>query len=314
MAKSISQRSQLIFPVCQIERILKQDHKRRNGIRTKRVTTCAAVFLATVLEYVMAEVLELAGNECLNDKRKSIQDRHIFRALNDDDEIRALIYNTEQTTTPCMTIDDLINIKPKKEHKANNSVDVEFFMYDQSNVKLVKSMKLKSINTPLQRKSICQNMLQLDPMFITKVPRKPYEFDPIHQNEINPFYLYPFRANNAAQKRTNHLIYIFSIDLFWESDQLKQIWTFFDRFQEAISRCVDVPDAAYSMLEVEYPRFCELLTILIQNPYVQRFIFKHKRLWKPLLSFHLKLMRCARGYKNQWQKMRVIDAVYWKRR
>eukprot|EP01083_Nonionella_stella_P056879 149561_1 len=88
MAKSISQRSQLIFPVCQIERILKQDHKRRNGIRTKRVTTCAAVFLATVLEYVMAEVLELAGNECLNDKRKSIQDRHIFRALNDDDEIR----------------------------------------------------------------------------------------------------------------------------------------------------------------------------------------------------------------------------------
>eukprot|EP01083_Nonionella_stella_P069649 185784_1 len=49
------------------------------------------------------------------------------------------------------------------------------------------------------------------------------------------------------------------IDLFLESDQLKQIWSFFDRIHKSISRRVDAPDAAYFMWAVEYPRFCVLL-------------------------------------------------------
>merc|ERR1719482_2694461 len=44
----------------------------------------SAVYMGAVIEYLLAEVLELAGN-CARDKRKTIQPRHIMMAVEMDD-------------------------------------------------------------------------------------------------------------------------------------------------------------------------------------------------------------------------------------
>ncbi|KAJ7245118.1 histone-fold-containing protein [Mycena haematopus] len=77
---SSSEKAGLQFPVARIRRFLKIQHDR------KRVTVSSAVYLAAVLEYLMAELLELAGN-CANDMgRKNITPRHILLAIKNDNE------------------------------------------------------------------------------------------------------------------------------------------------------------------------------------------------------------------------------------
>jgi len=69
--KARSIRAGLQFPVGRISRFL------RKGRYGARVGGGAAVYLAAVLEYLAAEILELAGNAALDMKRKRITPRHI---------------------------------------------------------------------------------------------------------------------------------------------------------------------------------------------------------------------------------------------
>merc|ERR1712023_229366 len=71
--KSISRsaRAGLQFPVGRIHRFLKSASS-RNG----RVGAAAAVYSAAILEYLTAEVLELAGNASKDLKVKRISPRH----------------------------------------------------------------------------------------------------------------------------------------------------------------------------------------------------------------------------------------------
>ena len=55
-AKSRSSRAGLQFPVGRIHRLL------RKGNYAKRVGAGAPVYMAAVMEYLVAEILELAGN------------------------------------------------------------------------------------------------------------------------------------------------------------------------------------------------------------------------------------------------------------
>ncbi|RYG62261.1 hypothetical protein EON64_18050 [archaeon] len=83
-AQSQSSRAGLAFPVGRISRFLKR------GKYASRVGAGAPVYLASVLEYLTAEVLELAGNAARDNKKTRIIPRHIQLAVRNDEELNKL--------------------------------------------------------------------------------------------------------------------------------------------------------------------------------------------------------------------------------
>ncbi|EDQ90457.1 uncharacterized protein MONBRDRAFT_3764, partial [Monosiga brevicollis MX1] len=83
-AKSRSSRAGLQFPVGRIHRHLK------NGNYAQRIGAGAPVYLAAVMEYLAAEILELAGNAAKDNKKTRISPRHIQLAVRNDEELNKL--------------------------------------------------------------------------------------------------------------------------------------------------------------------------------------------------------------------------------
>ena len=84
-AKSRSSRAGLQFPVGRIHRLL------RKGNYGTRVGAGAPVYLGAVLEYLAAEVLELAGNAARDNKKTRINPRHLQLAVRNDEELNRLL-------------------------------------------------------------------------------------------------------------------------------------------------------------------------------------------------------------------------------
>ena len=82
---SRSSKAGLQFPVGRIARFLRQ------GRYAQRVGTGAPVYLAAVLEYLTAEVLELSGNYAKQLKKSRIVPRCIFMAVKEDPELDQLL-------------------------------------------------------------------------------------------------------------------------------------------------------------------------------------------------------------------------------
>ena len=84
-SKTRSTRAGLQFPVGRIHRYLKR------GNYSERVGAGAPVYLAAVLEYLTAEILELAGNAARDNKKLRINPRHLQLAIRNDDELDTLL-------------------------------------------------------------------------------------------------------------------------------------------------------------------------------------------------------------------------------
>ena len=84
-SKSRSSRAGLQFPVGRIHRLL------RKGNYAQRVGAGAPVYLAAVMEYLAAEVLELAGNAARDNKKSRIIPRHLQLAIRNDEELNKLL-------------------------------------------------------------------------------------------------------------------------------------------------------------------------------------------------------------------------------
>ncbi|XP_043922990.1 late histone H2A.2.2-like [Protopterus annectens] len=83
--KSRSSRAGLTFPVGRIHRLL------RRGNYAERIGSGAPVYLAAVLEYLTAEIMELAGNAARENKRNRITPRHIQLAVRNDEEFNKML-------------------------------------------------------------------------------------------------------------------------------------------------------------------------------------------------------------------------------
>ena len=75
----------LQFPVGRIGRYLKK------GKYATRLGAGAPVYLCAVLEYLCAEILELAGNAARDNKKSRIIPRHITLAVRNDEELNKFL-------------------------------------------------------------------------------------------------------------------------------------------------------------------------------------------------------------------------------
>ncbi|XP_018423819.1 PREDICTED: histone H2A, sperm-like [Nanorana parkeri] len=81
---SKSAKAGLQFPVGRIHRFLKK------GNYAERIGSGAGIYLAAILEYLCAEVLELSGNAARDNKKSRILPRHIQLAVRNDEELAKL--------------------------------------------------------------------------------------------------------------------------------------------------------------------------------------------------------------------------------
>ncbi|GLD47577.1 histone H2A-beta, sperm-like protein [Lates japonicus] len=94
-AKTRSSRAGLQFPVGRVHRL---------RVTMPSVSRCRApVYLAAVLEYLTAEILELAGNAARDNKKTRIIPRHLQLAVRNDEELNKLLGGVTTAQACCPT-------------------------------------------------------------------------------------------------------------------------------------------------------------------------------------------------------------------
>ena len=109
---TLSAKRGLTFPAARIHRFL----RRGSYGGTTRVSLDAACYLTAVLEYLCAEILELAGNAARDRKKVRITPRHIKLAISNDDELNNLLKDSiiKEGGACCYIHPDLIPNSNKK--------------------------------------------------------------------------------------------------------------------------------------------------------------------------------------------------------
>ena len=117
---SRSQRAGVTFPVGRIARYLKQ------GGYTKRVGAGAPVYMAACLEYIVAEVLEVAGNAAKDNKKGRIVPRFIQLAVRNDDELNTFFGSAVIASGGVLPNINQVLLPKKKKVKKGPSGSQEF--------------------------------------------------------------------------------------------------------------------------------------------------------------------------------------------
>jgi histone H2A len=99
------------FPVGRIQRYIKQ------GLYARRVGGSGGVYMAAVLEYVVAEIIEAAADVTDSMKALSITPRHIQLAIKKDDELSQLFAGCNVSTGGVLVHTDP-RLMPKQKGKA----------------------------------------------------------------------------------------------------------------------------------------------------------------------------------------------------
>lgn len=115
--RSRSSKADLKFPVGRIHRMI------REGRYAKRISNTAPVALAAVLEYLAAEIFELAGNASRDSKRARITPRHIQLAVRNDEELSRLLSNVTIASGGVLPAIHTALIKKPKESKKAKAVE-----------------------------------------------------------------------------------------------------------------------------------------------------------------------------------------------
>ncbi|KAK0533593.1 histone H2A [Tilletia horrida] len=115
-----SAKAGLQFPVGRIHRLL------RNGNYAQRVGAGAPVYLAAVLEYLAAEILELAGNAARDNKKSRIIPRHLQLAIRNDEELNKLLGSVTISQGGVLPFiqSELLPAKSGKKGKTQSSQDL----------------------------------------------------------------------------------------------------------------------------------------------------------------------------------------------
>ena len=112
--KSRSKRAGLQFPVARIHR-----HLRKGNFAT-RIGSGAPVYLAAVIEYLTAEILELAGNAARDNKKARIIPRHLQLAIRNDEELNQVFAGI--TISQGGVLPNILSVLlPKKSSRASQS-------------------------------------------------------------------------------------------------------------------------------------------------------------------------------------------------
>lgn len=109
-----SSKAGLIFPVARMARYMKHLHV------ADRIGAGAPVYISAVIEYLTAEILELAGNVAKDSKKSRIIPRNIQLAIRNDDEFAKLFSNVTIASGGVLPhINDAL-IKGKKSEDSDN--------------------------------------------------------------------------------------------------------------------------------------------------------------------------------------------------
>ena len=117
VSKTRSAKAGLSFPVGRLASLLKK------GRYAPRTGSGAPVFMAAILEYMVAELLELSGNAARDCKKTRIIPRHIQLAIKNDQELNKHLGNA---TIAAGGVTPNIHAVLLKKGKADKGASQEF--------------------------------------------------------------------------------------------------------------------------------------------------------------------------------------------